>query len=293
MSTSPYLDQLSNIAPEEMIMSNLQNTYVLGHADQELDRLTIQARILEPSTRQLLQEAGIRPGMRVLDIGCGSGDVSFLAASLVGPAGRVVGVDLAAAAVRRATARARSANLNNVSFVEGDPSDMEFTNRFDAIVGRLVMMYLPNPVEALQKLVRHLHPGGVIVIQEIDMASSRSMPPSPLFEQCLRWVSQTLHKTGARIRMGLELHSVFVKAGLPAPFLRLDAAIGGGDDNPVFTAVAEAVRSLLPAMEKLKVATAWEVGAEDLEHRLRQEIGGNGGTVAYPSMIGAWARIAA
>jgi hypothetical protein len=91
----------------------------------------------------------------------------------------------------------------------------------------------------------------------------------------------------------LELHSVFVKAGLPAPFLRLDAAIGGGDDNPVFTAVAEAVRSLLPAMEKLKVATAWEVGAEDLEHRLRQEIGGNGGTVAYPSMIGAWARIAA
>ena len=79
-------------------MNNEQNSYVLGHADQELDRLTIQARILEPSTRQLLQEAGLRPGMRVLDIGCGSGDVSFLAASLVGPAGRVVGVDLAAAA---------------------------------------------------------------------------------------------------------------------------------------------------------------------------------------------------
>jgi ubiquinone/menaquinone biosynthesis C-methylase UbiE len=274
-------------------MNNWQNTYVLGHAEQELDRLAIQARILEPSTRQLLQEAGLRPGMRVLDIGCGSGDVSFLAKNLVGPTGRVVGVDKASAAVRRATARAHQANLSNVSFVEGDPLDMQFTDRFDAIVGRLVMMYLPNPVVALQTLVRHLHPGGVIVIQEIDMVSCRSMPPSPLFEQCVRWVTQTLHKTGARIRMGLELHSVFVRAGLPAPSLRLEAAIGGGADNPVFKAVAEAVRSLVPAMEKLRIATAGEVGPEDLEQRLRQEIGGAGGTVAYPSMIGAWTRIAA
>jgi ubiquinone/menaquinone biosynthesis C-methylase UbiE len=292
MSISPYFDQRLNLFLRNY-MNNPRNTYVLGHADRELDRLTIQARILEPSTRQLLEEAGLRRGIRVLDIGCGSGDVSFLAASLVGSTGRVVGVDLAAAAVRRATARAQSANLNNVSFTEGDPLDMEFTDRFDAIVGRLVMMYLPNPVEAVQKLVRHLHPGGVIVIQEIDMESCRSMPQSPLFEQCVGWVSQTLHKTGARIRMGLELHSVFVKAGLPAPFLRLDAAIGGGADNPVFTAVTEAVRSLLPAMEKLNVATAREVRLEDLENRLRQEIGGNGGTAAYPSMIGAWARIAA
>ena len=274
-------------------MNALQNSYVLGHADQELDRLTIQARILEPSTRQLLQEAGLRPGMRVLDIGCGSGDVSFLAASLVGPTGRVVGVDLAPAAVRRASARALSANLNNVSFVEGDPFDMEFTDRFDAVIGRLVMMYIPNPVAALQKLVRHLHRDGVIVVQEIDMESCRSMPTSPLFEQCVRWVSQTLHKTGARIRMGLELHALFINAGLPAPFMRLDAAIGGGRDNPVLTAVVEAVRSLLPAMERLQIATSLEVGAEDLEHRLRQEISGEWGTVAYPSMIGAWARIAA
>ena len=270
-----------------------QNTYVLGHTDNELDRLTIQARMLEPFTRQLLQEAGIRPGMRILDIGCGSGDVSFLAADLVGPTGRVVGVDLAAAAVRRASDRAQAANRSNVSFVEGDPLEMEFTDRFDAVVGRLVMMYLPDPVVALRRLARHLHPGGLVVVQEIDMESCRSMPPSPLLEQCVRWINQTFAMTSARLQMGLELHATFVQAGLPAPSLRLDAAVGAGPGSLFYPAVAAAVRTLLPAMEKLKVTTAGEVGIADLEHRLRQEIAGVGGTAVYPSLIGAWARLAA
>jgi SAM-dependent methyltransferase len=170
---------------------------------------------------------------------------------------------------------------------------MEFTDRFDAIVGRLVVMYLPDPAEALRKLMRHLRPGGLIVVQEIDMESFRSMPPSPLLGQCARWINQTLQMTSARIRMGLELHSVFVEAGLPAPRLRLDAAVGAGSDSPIYAAVAEAVRSLLPAMEKFSIASAREVGIEDLEHRLRQEITSVAGTVVYPSLIGAWARVAA
>ena len=56
-----------------------QPTYALGHSEQELDRLSRQAEIFEPFTRQLLQQAGISRGMRVLDVGCGSGDVTFLA----------------------------------------------------------------------------------------------------------------------------------------------------------------------------------------------------------------------
>ena len=68
--------------------------YVLGHSAQELERLSTQARLYEPFTVQFFRNAGIQAGMRVLDVGCGSGDVSFLVA-LVGPTGQVVGVDRA------------------------------------------------------------------------------------------------------------------------------------------------------------------------------------------------------
>ena len=73
--------------------------YVLGHSDQELARLNEQARIVEPITRRFFREAGLVPGMRVLDVGSGAGDVSFLAADLVGHSGAIVGVDRSSAAV--------------------------------------------------------------------------------------------------------------------------------------------------------------------------------------------------
>ncbi|MEO7156385.1 MAG: hypothetical protein ABI039_02415, partial [Vicinamibacterales bacterium] len=60
--------------------------YVLGHAADELDRLIKQAAFFGDLTEHTLKLAGLAPGMRVLDLGCGAGDVSFLAASLVGPA---------------------------------------------------------------------------------------------------------------------------------------------------------------------------------------------------------------
>jgi ubiquinone/menaquinone biosynthesis C-methylase UbiE len=68
-------------------------SYILGHADEELDRLISQANFYGDLTAHVLQLAGLKTGMKVLDIGCGAGDVSFLAAKLVGPKGTVIGVD--------------------------------------------------------------------------------------------------------------------------------------------------------------------------------------------------------
>jgi protein-L-isoaspartate O-methyltransferase len=68
-------------------------SYGLGHSERELGRLSAQARIFEPFTRRMLEQAGVSQGMRVLDVGSGTGDVAFLCASLVGPAGEVIGMD--------------------------------------------------------------------------------------------------------------------------------------------------------------------------------------------------------
>jgi 2-polyprenyl-3-methyl-5-hydroxy-6-metoxy-1,4-benzoquinol methylase len=79
--------------------TDAKSGYILGHSEREIARLKAQAAELDPITRRFLLEAGIVPGMRVLDVGSGAGDVAFLAAELVGATGEVVGVDLAPAAI--------------------------------------------------------------------------------------------------------------------------------------------------------------------------------------------------
>lgn len=267
-----------------------QSTYALGHSEQELDRLSRQAQAFEPFTRLLLEQAGISAGMRVLDVGCGSGDVAFLAAELVGPGGEVIGVDRAIAAIRRGTARAQSRGVAHVKFIEGDPSAIEFERPFDAVVGRLVLMYYPDPVDAVRKLARHVRLGGLIIFQEFDIANCRSLPLAPTYERNIGWIKQTLSATGARTQLGLELYQVFLEAGLPGPSMRMDALIGGGPDCPAYDLVADVIRSLLPAIEKLEIATATEVNISSLAQRLRDEVVARKGVVLSPGLIGSWSR---
>jgi 2-polyprenyl-3-methyl-5-hydroxy-6-metoxy-1,4-benzoquinol methylase len=267
-----------------------QSFYALGHSEHELQRLTRQGQAFEPFTRQLFKEAGISAGMRVLDVGCGSGDVSFLAADLVGSSGEVVGVDRERKAVEWADARARSRGIRNVNFLQGDPAEMEFDRQFDAVVGRLVLMYYQDPVETVRKLMRHVRPEGLIVFQEIDLANASSLPVAPLFERSMTWIKQTLSSTGARLQMGLELYPVFVAAGLPGPSMRIDALIGGGPECPLFEVVAELTQSLLPVMEKLNIASAAEAQVSTLAERMRDEVVALNGIVRSAGFIGAWSR---
>ena len=267
-----------------------QSTYALGHSEQEFERLNRQSQAFEPFTRQLLQQSGISAGMRVLDVGCGPGDVAFLAADLVGPTGDVTGADRAIAAVERAAARAQARRVPNVKFLEGDPTELQFDRPFDAVVGRLVLMYYPDPVEALRKLAVHVREGGLVIFQEFDVANCRSLPLAPTFELSLDRIKRTLSATGARTQLGLDLYSVFVAAGLPGPSMRMDALIGGGPDCPIFDLVAEVTRSLSPAMEKLKIATAREVDISTLAQRMRDEVVAARGIVLSPVLIGSWSR---
>src|SRR4030095_16923311 len=128
--------------------------YVLGHSAFELERLARQERLIGLATRDYFQSAGIAPGMRVLDVGSGTGVVAFLAAELVGPSGEVVGTDLAPTAVATANEAAAALRLARVVFREGDPADMEFERPFDAIVGRYVLWCQADPSTMLRKLAK-------------------------------------------------------------------------------------------------------------------------------------------
>jgi ubiquinone/menaquinone biosynthesis C-methylase UbiE len=117
-------------------MALQQAEYVLGHTSVEQQRLIRQARVLAPLTERFLRDAGISSGMHVLDIGCGMGDVTMIAAQLVGPAGHVTSIDLDQASIETAQRRAAAFGFENTSFFRADIAAYEPSNPFDAIMAR-------------------------------------------------------------------------------------------------------------------------------------------------------------
>jgi len=224
--------------------------YVLGDAECELRRLVSQSRLIADITEQVMQRAGIKRGMSVLDCGCGVGDVSLLTARLVGSAGRVLGIDRSVAGINRARERAAEAGLPNVSFeVVDDLASFRPPAPVDAVVGRLILMYLREPAAILSHFARQVRPGGLIVFQELVLSMCRSEPSCPLAEKCGGWIHDTFLLAGADVDMGWKLFATFQQAGLPGPEMFLGSPVGAGPDSPMYRHIAETVRSLLPMME--------------------------------------------
>ena len=197
--------------------------YTMGRTQGEEERLIQQSQLYDAITRRFFREAGISSGMKVLDIGSGAGDVAMTAAELVGPEGAVVGVDVNADILETAQARAQEAGLTNVEFVAGDARTLELGNDFDALTGRLVLMYMADPADALKQLATRLRPGGIVAFQEADFTPYRQMerPDTPVANNLINWVLEVFERSGAHIDMGFGLYRAFVEAGLPEPYIAL------------------------------------------------------------------------
>src|SRR5262249_7548765 len=140
--------------------------YALGNTDAEHQRLIRQAAWLAPHTERLFREAGISPGHRVLDLGSGVGDVALIVARLVGPSGEAVGVEGDPPSIARARARMAEAGLSHVTFTQSDIAQIPGSKPFDAVVGRYILMFLPDPLSALRSLAPLVRAGGIFAFQE-------------------------------------------------------------------------------------------------------------------------------
>lgn len=263
-------------------------TYVLGHTTDELNRLIEQARFIGDLTEQVLSLAGLREGMRVLDIGCGTGDVSFLAASLVGASGSVIGVDQSAEAIQVAEQRAARAGLANVRFLTADLTELDIDEPVDVLIGRLILLYFAEPAALLRRLTGFVKPGGLIAFQELVMDGATAEPRCPLFELTGERIVTTFARAGADPRAGLKLHRYFEDAGLPAPQMILGGRVEQGPESFIYEWVTEIARTLLPVMQRSGVATADEVQIDTLASRLRDEAVALNAVLVAPPFIGAW-----
>ena len=254
--------------------SDRGGTYTLGRTSHETTRLIEQSRIYGESTQRLCKRAGITEGMRVLEIGSGAGDVALALAELVGPEGRVVGVDLNPAILETARQRATDAGIQNVEFVAGDARTLDFTDKFDAIVGRFVLMYMVDPGKAFAQLITHLKPGGIAAFQEPEYTLYPAFlhPDTPLMNQLIKWILDVFEHSGAHLDTGIGLYRAFVDAGLPPPTMHLESPIGAAKTWAGYRYMATIFQSLLPLLKKYRLATVEQVDVDTLAARIRREV---------------------
>jgi SAM-dependent methyltransferase len=267
------------------------STYQLGHAEAEIERLLLQGRLYNGHTERALRLAGLEPGMRVLDVGCGPGDVSIVASGLVGPTGSVLGVDATPEILEVARMRAVESGMSTISFAQATIPEIPLDAPVDAVIGRLILMHLPDPVAAVRRLATLVRPGGVIIFHEFDISAARSTSELPLFNLVRDLIVRAFRGAGLPTEFGSTLYSLFEQAGLPAPRMTLGAPVGGADDVEVFAFVVGVWRLLFPVAEQLGIVTDEASDIDGLLPRLRAEAASVGAVVSMPPLISAWTRV--
>jgi SAM-dependent methyltransferase len=228
----------------------------------------------------------------VLDVGTGVGDVAFLAARLVGPKGEVIGVDGDAGCLEVARGRAKAEKLAQVKFLESDFRKFGEAGSFDAVTGRLVLLYQADPVAALAHLKQLLKPGGILALQDVILGDkySFSSPRCELYHRCIDVFCKTLAAGGADMECGFKLHRYFVAAGFPAPQLRSNPLVVTRHTPLYFEYFQQFMQAIAPKMEELGVAKAADFDIANIGQQLRAEIERTDGILIYAPIVGAWCR---
>lgn len=263
------------------------DTYILARTDAEARRLRIQSDSLEPATRRVLMDSGLAPGMRCLDAGCGTGEVTRRLLRSVGPEGHVTGFDIDGATGRRMLETMRAEGASNVTFEQGDITAGPAIpgGPFDYVFARLLLLHMLDPVAALRHLAAQARPGGRIVLMDYDLTHMRARPEHPVFSRGFEIVAECFSRSGKPADTGLRLGTYMREAGLPPPEGHAAVPVFGNVRlvGPLLDMVLE---SLTPAAKAMGLAEPEEVAAIRAEVQAVTERGEH--EAMGPIVIGMW-----
>jgi SAM-dependent methyltransferase len=222
--------------------------YVLATGSAAANRLRILHSLYGPGARRVLLQAGLKPGMRVADLGCGVGMVTTLMAELVGPTGHVVGVDFSGAQITQAR-ELLPPGFSNVSFVEVSATDTGLPHEsFDLVYCRFLLIHLTEPEKALREMRNLLKPGGILVCEDGDLTSAGSEPPTALnaFPDLFGRLGPTW---GVDYTLGRRLFQMVLAADFSTPEITYNQPVAARGENKrlLELSLAEAGSSLVGA----------------------------------------------
>jgi ubiquinone/menaquinone biosynthesis C-methylase UbiE len=204
----------------QMNRSEALHRYAIRGGKEGKERLDLLARVMLPTTSQLFDGIGLKQGMKCLDVGCGGGHVSLLLASVVGPAGRVVGTDTDKEILELARQDAEIANVCNVEFRQVDACLCPHEG-YDFVYARFLLSHLSQPETCLEAMVRACRPGGTIAVEDVDFTGSFCYPICPAYERYLELYQKIVRRRGGDPNIGPKLPRMLRKASARAVHLNV------------------------------------------------------------------------
>ena len=238
--------------------------YVIRGGRVGYDRLRVLAAARRPSTLELFQLAGLRPGMRSADLGCGSGDVTLDMAVLAGPAGWVAGIDADQAKLELAREAAHQRGLANVVFEVADVGHWAAPGEYDFVYCRFLLQHLARPADLLRRMWEAVRPGGVLAVEDADLGGLFCDPDNAGFTFYQRMYVEVLARNGGDPTCARRLARYFRETGIPAPEVRLLQGVNAGGDAKAMPLLT--LEAIADSIVRSGLATAGEVTAatEDL-----------------------------
>ncbi|HEY6986867.1 MAG TPA: methyltransferase domain-containing protein [Bryobacteraceae bacterium] len=260
--------------------------YTLATGAAAVRRLHVLHSVYSPVGRRVLLQAGLAKGMKVADFGCGVGVVSRMLAEIVGPSGSVTGVDINGDQLEQARQWCESAGLANTTFIEAsaDNTGLE-RGAFDLAYCRFLLLHLSDPAACLHEMRAILKPGGILVIEDGDLSSAGSIPPTALNASADLFV-RLGRARGLDYTLGAKLYHLVASAGFCDAGLEIhQPAIRQGENrNLLKWSVEEAAPALIDA-GLITPAQLQQTLAE-----MQEAIDNPGVVVLMPRMSLVWAR---
>lgn len=262
--------------------------YVLDRNEREYRRLSTQAGIWAMATRRAIAQIPLPAGAKVLDVGCGTGEAMELIADYLDASGQITGMDIDAELARGPLSRLLRSNPTRFRFAHGDVTQASTLEAapFDLVFARLLLFHMRQPVQVLARLWDWVRPGGVLMVIDYDITTTRSYPQGPALERAARLINHAFRRTGRDIEIGTRMPELFMQA-----------RIGTADACEVSSVVLPAepsARMMREVLASLRTTIlAFQIAEPAVLDRLEDELRAAESTRAvmrWPDLVVTWKR---
>jgi 2-polyprenyl-3-methyl-5-hydroxy-6-metoxy-1,4-benzoquinol methylase len=199
-------------------MTDLSEHYILATGGKDVKRLRLLHQVYGPGTEALFHRVGLGDGQRVVEIGCGSGNIACWVAQQIAPSGSVVAIDVSSDQIEQARLQAQRRNLRNIELQVADAYSPRLPeNSFDLVYCRLVLSHLTRPAAALAAMRALARPGGRVVCEEIDIGCWLCDPPATAMTRFFALNAALGERRSENFCLGASLHRLFREVGFARP----------------------------------------------------------------------------